>query len=149
MWKVYHTTSNSIINRILALSKRGLWSITFGTGILLLILIGVLYSRSYEKRFGPGYVGLNDRYHPPQILIFKTILDRRIGESAISLPKEGETSLQKGTATNDAAGNAYKDEFSSRREATPSLYLGNASFSHPLGSDGDGRDILRSLLLGC
>ena len=149
MWKKYRTTSQGIINRILALSKRGLWGIVFGTGILLLILVGVFYSRFYEKRFGPGYVGLNDRYHPPQISIFKRILDHQTDESLKSFPEEGATSFQKTKTTNDAADIAYKDEFSSKREVTPSLYLGNASFSHPLGSDGDGRDILRSLLSGC
>jgi peptide/nickel transport system permease protein len=149
MRRKYQTTSHSIINKIYTLGKRGFWGMSFGSIILLLLLAGMLYSWSYEKRFGPGYVGVNDRYHPPQIAIFNRVLNRQTDGPSESLPRDEENSSQKPKVNHDAAAIAYKDEFTSKEEIPLSLDRGNASFKHPLGSDGDGRDILRSLLLGC
>jgi ABC-type dipeptide/oligopeptide/nickel transport system permease subunit len=149
MLRRYKIRGNGFLDRIAVLLQRGLLGIAFGMLIFLLIIVGALWSASYAKKFGRGYLGLDNIYNPPRVGLLHKIFHPREGGFTKSPAGENEGSIHHQRNHDNGGDHQYQEDGFYQEEERTEDEAATSSVAHPLGTDGGGRDILERLLAGC
>ena len=136
MPRVFRIGQKGLLSRIPALTRKGILGISFGTLVVLLIVVGALYSKPYAKKFGRGHLHLEHKYERPHIGIFEKVFCHTNDQSDDSPESR-------------SAGDEYEEDDIYQEEGNPESREDSASMLYPLGADKNGRGILAGLLAGC
>ncbi|MFQ6002398.1 MAG: ABC transporter permease [Candidatus Zixiibacteriota bacterium] len=150
MLREYKIKKKGLLNRILILKDKGILRIAFGMLIFLLIVVGALYCNSYAKKFGRSYLRLGREYRPPEIGLFNKIFNHTEGRSPAPPTGKDVSQIQKKRSQESPKIHQYyeEDDIYPEEGGTADTKVGSFE-THPLGTDGDGWDILGRLLAGC